>query len=101
MCLYTVFIGSYCMDSFGQISPFQSGAYLPGIIGVRDYSYPEFEGSTIVDYNLGIQADELTDQNGDPLSLEEIIPELEDSNLKINASGYVNSLMINYTSNSI
>lgn len=101
MCLYTVFIGLYCMDSFGQISPFQSGAYLPGIIGVRDYSYPEFEGITIVDYNLGIQANELTDQNGDPLSLEQSIPGLEDSDLKVDASGYVNSLMMSYTSKPI
>ena len=34
-------IACWSLHSHGQVSPFQSGAYLPGVIGVRDYSYPE------------------------------------------------------------
>lgn len=94
-------IGSCTLDLFGQVSPFQSGAYLPGIIGVRDYSYPEFKGITLVDYNLGINANELTDQNGDPLSLDQNFPGLDSPNLEVAASGYINSLMMSYTSEPI
>lgn len=99
--LLIFFIGLFGLNSFGQVSPYQSGASLPGVIGVRDFSFPEFEGITIVDYNLGFWANKLSDHNGNALSFNQAIPGLENSQIDIKASGYVNALMISYTSKPI
>ena len=99
--LLFVFIISFCPILLGQVSPYQSGAYLPGIAGVRDFSYPEFEGITIVDYNLGLWANKLTDHNGNTLKINQVIPGFEDSEITVNVSGYINSLMMSYTSKPI
>lgn len=89
------------LNFYGQVAPFQSGAYLPGIAGVRDFSYPEYKGITIIDYNIGLWATQLSDNNGNNLNLNQAIPSFEDSSVDIRASGYVNALMIIYSSKPI
>ncbi|WP_282122838.1 SphA family protein [Algibacter mikhailovii] len=96
-----LFVIANCFNLLGQVSPYQSGAYLPGISGVRDLTYPEFEGLTLIDYNLGLWANKLTDHNGDPLKINQVIPGFEDSEISVKGAGYINSLMISYTSKPI
>ena len=78
-----LFVIANCFNLLGQVSPYQSGAYLPGISGVRDLTYPEFEGLTLIDYNLGLWANKLTDHNGDPLKINQVIPGFEDSEISV------------------
>lgn len=101
LLLFFVFITAFNPNLIGQVSPYQSGAYLPGIAGVRDFTYPEFEGITIVDYNVGLWSNKLTDHNGNKLNIGKIIPDSEDSEIIVKASGYINSFMMNYNSKPI
>jgi len=87
---------------YGQIpeqivSPAQSGGYLPGIMGIRDYANPGQDGLFIIDYNIFLNANSYYNRNGDKVDaiqgpLENRIP------LDIDISGYINSLMFIYAS---
>ena len=77
------------------VSPMQSGAYLPGIMGVRDYANPGQDGLFVIDYNIFLNANSFYDKNGDKVDeiggiLGNPIP------LDIDISGYINSLMLVY-----
>lgn len=79
------------------VSPAQSGGYLPGIMGVRDYANPGQDGLFIIDYNIFVNANSYYDRNGNKANtiegpLGNTIP------LDIDISGYINSLMFVYAS---
>jgi hypothetical protein len=81
------------------VSPIQSGGYLPGIMGVRDYANPGADGLFVLDYNIFLSASNYYDRNGDkknsldlPLGLEGSIP------FEVDISGYINSFMFTYAS---
>lgn len=81
------------------VSPFQSGNYLPGVMAVRDYANPGTDGLFIIDYNVFISADTFYDRNGNKSNNLELFPELGiDTPIKVDISGYVNSLMFTYAS---
>jgi hypothetical protein len=46
------------------VSPAQAGAYLPGIMGVRDYANPGQDGLFIIDYNIFLDANTYYNGNG-------------------------------------
>lgn len=82
-----------------SISPMQSGAYMAGIAGVRDYANPGVDGLIIVDYNIFLNSDSFYDRNGDKVKSIDLIPELGDGiPIDIDITGYVNSLMLTYAS---
>ncbi len=70
-----------------QASPILSGGYLPGIMGVRDYTNPGADGLFIIDYNIFLNANTYYDRNGN-----------KNNALDIDISGYINSLMFVYAS---
>lgn len=77
------------------VSFVQSGHYLPGIAGVRDYANPGQDGLFLIDYNVFLNADTYYDRNGNKVNsiqgpLGNTIP------LNIDISGYINSLMLVY-----
>ncbi len=79
-------------------SPLQSGAYLPGLIGPRDYSNPELSGIIALDYNMFFNADKFTDRNGNETNSIDLVPELGSIPLNIDLSGYINALAVAYVS---
>lgn len=79
------------------VSSAQSGGYVPGINGVRDYANPGQDGLFIFDYNIFVNANSFYDANGNKVNSIEgsqgnTIP------LDIDISGYINSLMLVYAS---
>ena len=48
-----------------KISPYLSGGYTPGIIGVRDYANPGTDGLFVMDYNIYMKSNDFHDRNGD------------------------------------
>ena len=78
-------------------SPVQSGSYIPGIIGVRDFANPGFSGIVAVDYNLFINSDKYVNRNGDQVDAINF-PELGTLPIDVDLSGYINSLMLAYAS---
>jgi len=79
------------------VSPTQSGGYLPGIMGVRDYANPGQDGLFVIDYNIFLNANSYYNQDGNKVDaiegpLGNTIP------LDIDISGYINSLMLIYAS---
>lgn len=79
------------------VSPAQSGGYLPGIMGVRDYANPGQDGLFVIDYNIFLNANSYYNQDGNKVDaiegpLGNTIP------LDIDISGYINSLMLIYAS---
>ncbi|MCO4822410.1 MAG: transporter [Flavobacteriaceae bacterium] len=98
--LFCLFIASNitAQDS-NNPSPFFSGGYLPGIMGVRDYANPGTDGLFIIDYNIFLNADSFYDRNGDETTSIDLIPGMEGSiPIDVNISGYINSLMLIYAS---
>lgn len=101
----TLFIFIFLVGNFGYAqmlpnplpSPIQIGAYLPGLIGPRDYANPEFSGIAVIDYNLFISADKYKDRNGDEVNSIDI-PELGPVPIDIDLSGYLNALVVAYVS---
>lgn len=86
---------AYCQIPDVIVSPMQSGAYLPGIMGVRDYAHPGQDGLFIIDYNIFLNANSFYDKNGEIANaiqgpLGNTYP------LDISISGYINSLMLVY-----
>ena len=87
---------------FSQESPVfasfaQSGAYLPGVLGVRDYANPGQSGLFLIDYNLFLNADSYVDRNGDETTSIQG-PLGNELTLDIDVGGYINSLMFVYAS---
>ncbi len=82
-----------------QASPVLSGAYLPGIMGVRDYANPGTDGLFVIDYNIFLSANTYYDRNGNKSNSLDLIPELGVSiPIDVDISGYINSLMLTYAS---
>lgn len=79
------------------VSPAQSGGYLPGIMGVRDYANPGQDGLFIIDYNIFVNANSYYDRNGNKVNTIEA-PLGNTIPLDIDISGYINSLMLIYAS---
>ena len=98
LILNTVFVVLGIFSAKTQtVSPAQSGGYLPGIMGVRDFVNPGIDGLFILDYNVFINANSYYDGNGNKVNsiegpLGNTIP------LDIEISGYINSLMFAYAS---
>ena len=100
--LTTVFIVLGILNTKAQlpeqiVSPAQSGGYVPGINGVRDYANPGQDGLSIIDYNIFVNAKSYYDRFGNKVNaiegpLGNTIP------LDIDISGYINSLMLVYAS---
>ncbi|WP_417445108.1 SphA family protein [Joostella sp.] len=78
-------------------SSIQSGSYIPGIMGVRDYTAPEFSGILIFDSNVFLTSNKFLDAKGNEVS-QVNIPGVGEIPLNVDISGYLNSLMINYAS---
>lgn len=85
------------MGSEPLASPFQGGAYGPAMIGVRDNSNPGAEGWAIVDYNIWLWSNAFIDSNGDELDTFELIPGQGEVPFTTDISGYINSLLVSYT----
>ena len=84
---------------FAQLaSPVQSGSYLPGIMGVRDYTNPGFSGIFAIDYNIFLTSNKYFDRNGNEVDALDFVPELGAVPIDIDISGYINSLMLAYAS---
>ena len=79
------------------VSPAQSGGYVPGINGVRDYANPGQDGLFIFDYNIFVNANSFYDANGNKVNSIEG-PQGNTIPLDIDISGYINSLMLVYAS---
>ena len=77
------------------VSPAQAGAYLPGIMGVRDYANPGQDGLFIIDYNIFLDANTYYNQNGEKADAIQG-PSGNTIPLDIDISGYINSLMLIY-----
>lgn len=79
-------------------SPYQTGSYIPGIIGVRDVANPGFPGWIITDYNVWLWSDSFIDKDGNKVNSIDEFPELGSIPIDVDISGYINSLMITYAS---
>ena len=77
-------------------SPFQGGAYMPSMIGVRDNANPGNAGWAIIDYNIWLWSDAFFDRSGDPLTSIELVPGQGEIPVNAEISGYINSLLISY-----
>jgi len=76
------------------VSPIQSGGYLPGIMGVRDYANPGTDGLFGFDYYIFLSASNYYDRNGDKKNSLDLFPELGGSiPFEVDISGYINSFM--------
>jgi hypothetical protein len=85
----------YAQNTGELASPVQAGAYLPGIMGVRDYSNPGQDGLFIIDYNIFLNANTYYNKSGEKADgIED--PSGNTIPLDINISGYINSLMLVY-----
>ncbi len=81
------------------VSPIQSGGYLTGIMGVRDYANPGTDGLFVLDYNIFLNASNFYDRNGDKKNSLDLFPEFGGSiPLDVDISGYINSFMFTYAS---
>lgn len=94
MCLAQL---TFSQGSPEVVSFAQSGAYLPGILGVRDYANPGQSGLFLIDYNLFLNSDTYVDRNGDKTNTIQG-PLGNEISLDINVGGYINSLMFVYAS---
>ncbi|MDW5288930.1 transporter [Formosa sp. PL04] len=79
-----------------KISPFLSGGYTPGIIGVRDYANPGTDGLFVMDYNIYMKSNSFHDRNGDRVNALEY--DGVTYPIDVDISGYVNSMMFVYAS---
>ncbi len=80
-------------------SPFQSGGYLPGIPGVRDFANPGKEGIFMLDYNIFIKTSDFYDRNQNKTNSIDLFPKINGSiPFDIDVSGYTNSFMFVYAS---
>lgn len=80
------------------VSPIQSGAYLPGVMGVRDYANPGQGGLFVLDYNIFVDADTYYDRNGNKVNSIDFIPQLGPIPIDIDISSYINSFTLTYAS---
>jgi hypothetical protein len=80
-----------------QASPYQMGAYLPGIMNPSDYANPGMTGLIAIDYNIFFNSDKFIDKYGNDLNSIEI-PGSGIKPLDVSISGYFNSLLITYVS---
>ncbi len=102
--LFNLTIGLACITGQAQslpdpiVSPIQSGTYIPGLMGVRDFENPGMDGMLFYDYNLFLNADEFFDRNGNEVNSLDLFPELGSIPFETDISGYINSLMITYAS---
>lgn len=102
--LYSLLFIALSGSLFAQdisISPIQTGAYIPEIGGVRDYAFPNDDGLIIVDYNVFINSDTYYDKNGKKANSLNLTPYLDsplEVPLKVDISGYINSLTLTYAS---
>ncbi len=90
-----------CQWGLGQLpvpvpSPLQIGAYLPGLIGPRDYVDPEFSGLVVMDYNIFFNADKYIDRNGNAVDRIDLSPRGGAIPIDVELSGYVNALDLGY-----
>lgn len=82
-----------------EVSSVFSGGYLPGIMGVRDYTNPGTDGLFVLDYNIFLSANSFYDGNGNKVNSLDFVPGLEGSiPFDVDISGYINSLMFTYAS---
>lgn len=103
LIILTCLMLSVSIPSQGQsdniVSPIQSGGYLPGIMGVRDYANPGSDGLFVLDYNIFLSADTFYDRNGNRKNSLDLFPELGgEIPFDVDISGYINSLMFSYSS---
>lgn len=93
----TLFLLLFSISLIAQnvVSPFQSGFYAPGNLGVRDLSYPMKSGLIFSDYNIFINSDKFKNIDGDEINGFGPIP------FHIDVSGYINNLMLTYASEKI
>ncbi len=92
---------SLCAQGSDPLASFaQSGAYLPGILGVRDYTNPGKSGIFLIDYNIFMNANSYVDRNGDKASTIEG-PQGNEIDVSTDISGYINNLMFVYASPTI
>ena len=81
------------------VSPIQSGGYLPGISGVRDYANPGKEGFFVLDFNIFINASDFYDRNQNKTTSLDLFPKIgEPLPFNVDISGYINSFMFVYAS---
>lgn len=90
--LYLLLLSSVSVISQNAVSPFQSGFYAPGNLGVRDLAHPVKSGLFISDYNIFINSDKFKNIDGDKVSGFGPVP------FKVDISGYINNLMLTYAS---
>ncbi|QAA82924.1 transporter [Aequorivita sp. H23M31] len=74
------------------VSPFQSGYYGPGNLGVRDLAHPIKSGLFVSDYNIFVSSDRFKNIEGDVIDGFGPVP------FKIDISAYINTLMFTYAS---
>lgn len=83
---------SISVVSQNALSPFQSGYYMPGNLGVRDLAQPVQSGLIVSDYNIFINSDKFKDIDGNEINGLDLIP------FNVNISGYINNLLLTYAS---
>lgn len=79
-----------------KVSPILSGGYTIGLMGVRDYTNPGKDGLFLIDNNIFLSSDKYYDRNGKNVNSINILDQSIPVNVDI--SGYINSLMLIYTS---
>lgn len=93
--LYLLVLFSISVISQNAASPFQSGYYAPGNLGVRDLATPVKSGLFVSDYNIFINSDKFKNIDGDEINSLGPIP------FNVDISGYINNLMLTYASEKI
>ena len=79
-------------------SPIQMGAYVPGLIGPRDYANPGFSGIIAIDYNVFFSSNGYYDRHGNKVNSLDLVPKLDPILIDIDLSGYINALAVAYVS---
>ena len=80
-------------------SPIQSGVYLPGLAGPRDYADTEFSGIFAFNYNLFFSADKFLDRDGNEVNSIDFVPQLGSFPITVDISSYLNLPVVGYASN--
>lgn len=81
--------------SQNAVSPFQSGFYAPGNLGVRDLAHPLETGLFVSDYNIFINSDKFKNIDGEEINSLGPFP------FNVDISGYINNLFLTYASEKI
>lgn len=98
--ILSLFICAVSFRGYSQaptVSPYQMGAYVPGITNPGDYANPGMTGLLVVDYNIFFSSDKFIDENGSEVD-NITLPGGDSRPLSVDLSGYINSLLLTYVS---